>query len=155
MEQINKKKNILQIGVQFEGKNGLLEYNPLKNNKITCLYFSASYSPPCQAFTPLLSEFYNEVNSEDKVLEIILISLDKNKSDFQEYFSQMNWLAIPFDDSQNRTEKCVQQFQVEQIPKLIPFRPNGQLITKNGRQDVINDGIAAFDNWLKENQTEI
>lgn len=72
-----KEKETFNLGTHFEGKNGILEFQPLKNNKVTCLFFAAYFSPPCLAFTPLLINFYNEVNSEDKVLEIILVSYDK------------------------------------------------------------------------------
>ncbi|MFN9909829.1 MAG: thioredoxin-like domain-containing protein [bacterium] len=36
-----------------------------------CLFFSAGWCPPCQTFLPKLVEFYNEINLETKILEII------------------------------------------------------------------------------------
>ncbi len=76
----------------------MLDINPLKTNKITCVYFSASWCPPCLAFTPLLIDFYNEVNSEDKALEIILVPLDRTNEEFELYYKPMPWLTIPFGD---------------------------------------------------------
>ena len=70
----------------------------MKNNKVTCLFFAGYFSPPCLAFTPLLINFYNEVNSEDKVLEIILVSYDKQKEDFNAFFKPIPFLALPFND---------------------------------------------------------
>ena len=33
----------------------------LHDNKIICLYFSASWCAPCKKFTPLLIDFYKEI----------------------------------------------------------------------------------------------
>lgn len=108
------------LGQTFLGKNGLLDVSPLKTNKVTCLYFSASFSPPCQAFSPLLIDFYNEVNAEDKVLEIILIPFDRTEEDFKNYYKPMPWLAIPLAD--DRIAKFTAHFKITKIPKLIALK---------------------------------
>jgi len=43
----------------------------LSNTKIICLYFSASYCPPCVKFTPILANVYNELKKLNKDIEII------------------------------------------------------------------------------------
>jgi len=48
----------------------------LKNIQILAYYFSASWCRHCKEFTPLLVDFYNEVNKESKKLEIIHLSYD-------------------------------------------------------------------------------
>lgn len=105
------------MGSTFRGENGLLDIQPLKTNKVTCLYFGAYYSPPCQAFTPLLIDFYKEINSEDKQLEIIFVSFDESEDDFKIYFKAMPWLSIPYSDP--RIQYFKQYFKIATIPKLI------------------------------------
>ena len=62
------------------------------------LYFSASWCPPCQGFTAKLAEFYAKFKEaqHNTKLEIVLISSDRDETTFQEYFQQMQWLALPF-----------------------------------------------------------
>jgi len=38
---------------------------------VVCLFFSAGWCAPCQTFLPILIDFYNEINLENKILEII------------------------------------------------------------------------------------
>jgi nucleoredoxin len=45
------------------------------------------WCPPCKAFTPLLIDFYNEINMDEKQLEIIFVSHDKKEDEFKGYFS--------------------------------------------------------------------
>ena len=41
-------------------------------------------------------EFYNEVNTEEKLMEIILVSFDKNEDEYKKYLKTMPWLCLPF-----------------------------------------------------------
>lgn len=70
----------------------LLEKN---KPKLVALYYSMHTCPPCREFTPLLSLLYEELNEDEKVIEIIYFSGDKTEEQFNEYFSEMPWLALP------------------------------------------------------------
>lgn len=135
-----------EIGNKFLYKNELIETSPFKTNKVVCLYFTASWCPPCQGFCPLLVEFYNEINSNEKQLEIILVSRDQNQDDFEEYFLQMPWLAIPFGDV--RISQLAEKFAIKGIPILLVLKKNGDIATKSGKMDVTNEGNGAFDKWI-------
>ena len=39
--------------------------------KLLAIYYSMHNCPPCREFTPLLSMIYEEVNEDQKVMEII------------------------------------------------------------------------------------
>eukprot|EP00537_Pseudo-nitzschia_pungens_P003932 CAMPEP_0172365864 /NCGR_PEP_ID=MMETSP1060-20121228/12282_1 /TAXON_ID=37318 /ORGANISM="Pseudo-nitzschia pungens, Strain cf. cingulata" /LENGTH=236 /DNA_ID=CAMNT_0013089439 /DNA_START=94 /DNA_END=804 /DNA_ORIENTATION=+ len=71
--------------------------NFLKESKpsLIGLYFSASWCPPCQRFTPLLTEFYLGAKASKSGLEIIFVSSDRGLDEFNEYYKKMPWLAIP------------------------------------------------------------
>ena len=59
----------------------------LNNSNIIGFYFSGSYCPPCQAFTPILSEVYTELKNLNKSIEIVFISSDKDKEDYMKILS--------------------------------------------------------------------
>ena len=44
--------------------------------KYVGIYFSAHWCPPCKAFTPVLTDFYNSVNKNGKIFEVIFVSSD-------------------------------------------------------------------------------
>ena len=47
-------------------------------------------------------EFYNKVKENGSSFEIVFISSDPNEETFEEYFGEMPWLALPFN---NREQK--------------------------------------------------
>merc|ERR1740139_555196 len=106
----------------------------LSDATIIALYFSASWCPPCKAFTPKLCEFYKAAKSNG--LEIIFMSSDKDKSSFDAYFSKMPWLAIPF-ESLNKVKNISSKLKIRGIPSLIILdAKTGNFISSNGRNDV-------------------
>ena len=81
----------------------------MKTFDVVCLFFSANWCPPCQTFLPKLVEFYNEINLETKILEIICIiiiikdvSKDRNTEEFEEHYEKMPWISLPKGDSRNK-----------------------------------------------------
>ena len=68
--------------------------------KMIGLYFTASWSPPCQEFTEILANFNAEMIKRSSSLQIIYIPCDKSENDMKQYFlnSHGDWLAVKFDD---------------------------------------------------------
>lgn len=57
----------------------------LAKSGMIALYFSGHFCAPCRQFTPLLKEFYEEVNEDEaNKLEVIFVSLDNSKEEQQE-----------------------------------------------------------------------
>jgi nucleoredoxin len=100
------------------------------------LYFSAHWCPPCRGFTPKLAEFYSS-GLKDK-MEIIFISSDRSQSDFDEYFAEMPWSALPFDKRKEK-EDLSDAFGVQGIPSFVVISPDGTTITTDGRSKVMGD----------------
>ncbi|GAB1604581.1 nucleoredoxin-like [Argonauta hians] len=99
--------------------------------KITGLYFSAHWCPPCKHFTPVLSAMYDKLKSEGQNFEVVFVSSDRSNVSFEQYFRTMPWLAIPYNDS--RTHCLKSAYDVYGIPTLIIIDENGKVITKDGR----------------------
>ena len=58
---------------------------------------------PCRAFTPQLVKTYNQVKEAGNKFEIIFCSSDRETESFQEYYSSMPWLALPYGDSRKKS----------------------------------------------------
>lgn len=137
---------ILQPAEQFllskgEGEGSedkLLPSSELKD-KYLMLYFSASWCPPCRAFTPTLSEFYTKLKAERSDFELLFVSSDKSEADFNDYFKKMSFGALPF---KFRDEKAAlsKLFGVSGIPMLIILGPEDG----KGDRPLINDSVRSF-----------
>ena len=93
--------NIIDIlGDKLVNKQGEpVDINCLGGNKsVVGLYFSAHWCQPCRSFTPELVTFYNKVKQSEsgKCFEIVFVSSDKTAEEFEGYYGEMPWLALPF-----------------------------------------------------------
>jgi nucleoredoxin len=112
------------------------------------LYFSASWCPPCQSFTPILADFYQQYQN---IMEIIYISSDRNVEEFEKYYlNKMPYSTIhPFDTKASDVtftlrKKLPQVFDITGIPTLVvlhipPEKGSGiRFVTDQGRVDLLN-----------------
>lgn len=118
--------------------------------KFVLLYFSASWCPPCKAFTPILKEFYN---ANSKSIEIVFVSSDRKPDEFKAYFSQMPWTAI---ESPEIRQKLAQTMGITGIPALFVMETaTGKLVTSDGRNDVMRSKDTALAKWNSTEPTSI
>lgn len=67
-----------------------------------------------------------------KEFEIVFASSDRDDAGFKEYYDEMPWLAIPYNNRQQKdaiSKKC----RVEGIPMFVIFDKDGSIITKDGK----------------------
>lgn len=104
-----------------------------KGKKLIALYFSANWCPPCQAFGPLLKQFYNSVDD----LEIVYIPYDNNIKEFKKYYGGMPWLAVGFEDSAKIKSNLEKAFKIEGIPSFIVLESaTGKFVTIQGQNGI-------------------
>lgn len=126
------------IGRELIDRNGHIFNASHVLTKITGLYFSASYCPPCKKFTPILAEKYDEINELTREgLEIVLIPSDKTIEVYQDYFKDMPWLSIPYEGTLKQSLR--EKYNVKTIPTLIFFDDHGNVIEREGRLLVQNN----------------
>ncbi|MQL80144.1 hypothetical protein Taro_012591 [Colocasia esculenta] len=106
------------------------------------LYFSAHWCPPCRGFTPRLIQVYHEIMAKDSAFEVVFISSDHDQSSFEEYFSGMPWLALPFGDP--RKKSLSSTFKIMGIPSLVAIGPSGRTATTEARDLVEEHGAKAY-----------
>jgi len=106
----------------------------LAGKKNVMVYFSAHWCPPCRGFTPQLAKAYKASSIAGKDTMVIFVSSDMDQASFDEYYGEMPWQALPFDNREVK-EKLSTKFGVNGIPMLIVLDDKGQLVTANGRQE--------------------
>ena len=111
------------------------------------MYFSASWCPPCQQFTPLLARFYKEWNENNQQIEILFASADHTDTDYQNYLKKMPWLAMPYGAPE--VKAGFEGFKIQTIPNLIIMDGKGNVISDTARDEVPQHGAGVIDQWLK------
>lgn len=114
--------------------------------KTIAIYFSAHWCGPCRSFTPKLSAVYNQSKSANKNFEIIFCSADHSESEFESYYREMPFLAIPYDD--DKREEITGIFKVSGIPRLVVVAPNGRIIVDNAAGQSIT--VETIDGWIEQ-----
>ncbi|XP_027181347.1 probable nucleoredoxin 1 [Coffea eugenioides] len=123
--------------------------------KTILLYFSAHWCPPCRAFLPKLIEAYHGIKAKNDAFEVVFISSDRDQNSFDEFFSKMPWLALPFGDG--RKESLSRVFKVLGIPMLVAIGPTGKTVTTEARDLITYHGADAYpftEERLKEIEEE-
>ena len=133
------------LGETITTKSGTFETSKLADIPAIAIYFSAHWCPPCRNFTPVLADFYNEVNKDSKQLEIIFVSCDQGQEQFDSYYGSMPWAAVPFDPA--KKQAISQKIPFSGIPYLVVMNKDGSIKSTDGRADVSNQGPACIASW--------
>ncbi|MDN5280537.1 MAG: nucleoredoxin [Clostridiales bacterium] len=114
--------------------------------KIVGLYFSASWCRGCAAFSRTFVPFRNK---HQKEFEVVMVGFDYSAPEMNDYMNKykMEWPAIPYDSPARLAMK--ERFNVSEIPTLIIMAPNGQVLTKDGHQQVMDMEDGAVAHWQK------
>lgn len=158
MDKAKREKQTLESILVSGGQDFVIAKDGVKVpvsdlvGKNILLYFSAHWCPPCRAFTPKLIEVYHKIKSKDSAFELIFISSDRDQTSFDEYFSEMPWLALPFGDTRKASLSGL--FKVRGIPKLVAIGPSGKTVTTEARDLVMLHGAEAYP-FTEQRLTEI
>lgn len=116
--------------------------------KTVGLYFSAHWCPPCRAFTPTLVDFRNKHADED--FEIVFVSFDNSEKERRNYIrsTKMKWLSVSGARSKD-AQALASKFSVRGYPTLLIFSPDGSIVSRNGRSDVMMNPDSALAVWKK------
>jgi len=111
--------------IKFDGRKiGKTEFE--KPVKYYVFYYSASWCPPCQKFTPSLVEFHNKNKNAD--FEIFYIPSDNDEKSMEGYMKdkEMPWPALKL----NRAEKFKKEIDhgVQGIPFIAITTPEGEVV---------------------------
>ena len=111
------------------------------------LYFSASWCPPCRAFTPVLVNTYNQLKADAQPFEVVLVTSDQDAAAMRAYMRSydMPWLAIPFGDK--AIPALNRKYSISGIPALVIINDDAQTLSSDARSQVTSQGPKAYPTW--------
>ena len=116
-----------------------------EDNDEVCV-FRAHWCGPCREFTPKLVEFYRKIDEETKKkFEIVFVSIDKDPEQFDEYFEEMPWKALPFAAGGKELRK---KFEVNGIPSLVVLSPTGEVLVSDAVGEIRMAPDRVLSRWL-------
>jgi len=77
---------------------------------------------------------------------VVFVSADQDQEAFNEYFAEQPWYAVPYENQEQR-DRLNEQFNIRGIPALLVLNEEGELISKEGRPEVMKNKEKAFDLW--------
>lgn len=117
--------------VILDGKKLVKHELTAKPTKYYVFYYTASWCPPCQAFTPSLVSFYEKNKNEN--FELVLITSDQDEDSMEGYAAQkkMPWPQLKLAKADSFKKKF--EHGVNGIPSVIVCDLEGKIISANGR----------------------
>ncbi|XP_046576930.1 tryparedoxin-like [Haliotis rubra] len=125
-----------------------------KERTVVGLYFGAQWCPPCRQFTKQLLAFFNHMASskQDVALQLVYLSSDEEKEDFDEYFSTMPWLAVDFEHREVEA-RVSKHFNIVGLPTLILIDgATGDIITERGTSLIREDPEGERFPWRNDSE---
>ncbi|KAM9095980.1 nucleoredoxin-like protein 1 [Sarcophilus harrisii] len=127
------------------------------DNKVLLLYFGAGECPECQAFAPILKDFFVKLTDEFYVnrasqIALVYISQDQTQEQQESFLRDMprKWLFLPFQDELKRDLE--QMFAVDHVPTVVVLKPSGEVVTRDAVEEIVRLGPACFWNWQEASE---
>ncbi|XP_044265824.1 nucleoredoxin-like protein 2 [Tribolium madens] len=120
----------------------------MKNKTIIIFFFGAMWckSADCKVILQRLKELHKENLRRNMGIEVIYVSSDTSPDDFDAFYkTQGGWFAVPFQD--DLAEQLRRIFGITTIPNIIVVKKNGEIITKAGRQELVEKGLNVLVTW--------
>ena len=120
----------------------------LDDTAVIGIYFASTGCPACGAFTPVLVDVYDQLQEDGRSFEVVLVIAGVTESALVDHMadSGMSWLAVPSQSS--RTKALARLYNVLWVPTLVIIDGATNTVSLNGREEVTQNGAAAFDAWL-------
>jgi thiol-disulfide isomerase/thioredoxin len=116
-------------------KGNKVNISKLKNNKIMILFW-ASWCPHCMETLPEIHKFYEKLKkNKPNELEIIAISLDTNKTDFNNTILRQKFTWINICDFKGWMSKFAEAYYIHSTPTMIILDKNRKILLKPNNID--------------------
>ena len=117
------------------------------NGKTIALYFSASWCPPCRAFTPLLVDLADKLQSEGKPFAIVLVGCDQTEQKALDYMKSHNMTGYLVPPGTDANKALCSRYHVSGIPYLVIVDDAFTTLDPSARATVQSRPGAAWEIW--------
>jgi len=113
-----------------DGTPRALDASRLAGVKYWAFYYSASWCPPCRAFTPDLVSFYRDFKPSHPDFELIFVNYDRSEDDMLNYMRSdaMPWPAVWYADIDN-PDLDARKYCGNGIPSLVLVDEKGNVLS--------------------------
>jgi nucleoredoxin len=80
-------------------------------------------------------------------MEVIFISGDKTQEEYDTYFEDMPWLALPRGDK--RLPVIAKKYEAKGVPRLVMVKIDGTVLDPSAIKKVVEEGPQAVEDWLR------
>lgn len=88
----------------------------------------------------------------DSPFEVIYVSKDTSSEMFEKAIKGIPWLSLPFEDA--RIDEFFTIFKIRSIPSLVVLGNRGELVTLDGRIDLMTKGLDSWLHWTALREAE-
>jgi thiol-disulfide isomerase/thioredoxin len=117
------------------------------NGKVIAVYFSASWCPPCRAFSPRLVELADKLHADGKPFAIVLVGCDRDERAALAYMKDHKMTGYLIPPGSDAKAALAKRYGVSAIPYLVIVDSSARSLDPNPFGTVQSQPGTAWDKW--------
>ena len=111
------------------------------------VYFGAHWVPPCRLFNDYIKQTYEAAGDK---LAVVFVSYDGNQEAMTDHLIKLpnKWSHIKLED-EVAISSISSHLEADELPHVAILRPDGSIVTTDGRRIIQEDPSAAFETFQK------
>ncbi|CEF64828.1 Nucleoredoxin-like protein 2 [Strongyloides ratti] len=122
----------------------------LLKDTIVALYFTASWCPPCQKFTPKLKKLHDKLRQLNKPFTVVVVTKDKEQDLYEEYCEEKMGTFNYLEFGNPKHKELLEKYEIKTIPAMKIIKSDGTVAVNDGVTDVRekeDNPEELFDEW--------